>query len=186
MNGRPNVVEERENVQRVDRPVGKRAAEPRQRRDGFGGRGNRSSADPGSVGASPCGGGLEECVHRPTVAGRNSRPVLDRARIADTWGMFRLRNGVQPYAWGSRTAIADLLGVEPSGGPQAELWIGAHPALPSEADRPVAKGGRPSLKDGTRSVRFGIGVRFPACATAHVGSELPLGAVPRGNLPVMK
>ena len=48
--------------------------------------------------------------------------------------MFRLRNGVQPYAWGSRTSIADLLGVEPSGGPQAELWIGAHPALPSEAE----------------------------------------------------
>lgn len=35
------------------------------------------------------------------------------------------------YAWGSRTAIAELLGREPSGGPEAELWLGAHPAWPS-------------------------------------------------------
>ena len=35
------------------------------------------------------------------------------------------------YAWGSRTAIADLLGHSASGGPEAELWLGAHPAWPS-------------------------------------------------------
>jgi mannose-6-phosphate isomerase len=43
-----------------------------------------------------------------------------------------LRNPVRPYAWGSRTAIAELLGVPvPSPHPQAELWLGAHPADPS-------------------------------------------------------
>ena len=46
--------------------------------------------------------------------------------------MHRLENVVQGYAWGSRTAIAELLGVpSPSAEPQAEMWMGAHPAAPS-------------------------------------------------------
>ena len=46
--------------------------------------------------------------------------------------MERLRNVVRPYAWGSRTAIAELLGGPvPAPHPQAELWLGAHPADPS-------------------------------------------------------
>src|SRR6267143_1348898 len=45
-----------------------------------------------------------------------------------------LDNPVQNYAWGSRTAIADLLGrPSPEGRPEAELWIGAHPQAPSRA-----------------------------------------------------
>ncbi len=46
-----------------------------------------------------------------------------------------LSNRIQPYAWGSVTAIARLTGRQPSGGPQAELWMGAHPAAPSRVDR---------------------------------------------------
>lgn len=43
-----------------------------------------------------------------------------------------LKNTIQPYAWGSHTAIAELLGVRPQpGSPQAELWMGAHPKAPS-------------------------------------------------------
>jgi len=43
-----------------------------------------------------------------------------------------LENPVRPYAWGSRTVIAELLGEPvPSTHPQAELWFGAHPADPS-------------------------------------------------------
>jgi mannose-6-phosphate isomerase len=43
---------------------------------------------------------------------------------------------VQPYAWGSRTAIADLQGRPvPSARPEAELWMGAHPSAPSGVDR---------------------------------------------------
>ncbi|MGH3787642.1 MAG: mannose-6-phosphate isomerase, class I [Pseudonocardiaceae bacterium] len=46
--------------------------------------------------------------------------------------MELLRNAVRPYAWGSRTAIAELLGDPiPAPHPQAELWLGAHPADPS-------------------------------------------------------
>ncbi|MFJ6139432.1 mannose-6-phosphate isomerase, class I [Kitasatospora sp. NPDC092286] len=49
--------------------------------------------------------------------------------------MDRLVNTVRPYAWGSVTAIPALLGREPTGEPQAELWMGAHPGAPSRADR---------------------------------------------------
>lgn len=37
-----------------------------------------------------------------------------------------------PYAWGSRTAIAELRGERsPSNEPQAEMWMGAHPMAPA-------------------------------------------------------
>ena len=45
--------------------------------------------------------------------------------------MERLTGVIQPYAWGSPTVIPELLGVEPTGAPQAELWFGAHPLAPS-------------------------------------------------------
>ncbi|MFH0244098.1 mannose-6-phosphate isomerase, class I [Streptomyces sp. HK10] len=49
--------------------------------------------------------------------------------------MDLLTNTVRPYAWGSTTAIPELLGTEPTGEPQAELWMGAHPGAPSRTDR---------------------------------------------------
>lgn len=46
--------------------------------------------------------------------------------------VYRLDNVIQPYAWGSRTAIAELTGRPgPSATPQAELWMGTHPKGPS-------------------------------------------------------
>lgn len=46
--------------------------------------------------------------------------------------MYRLVNPIQSYAWGSRSAIAELFGQPaPSAEPQAELWMGAHPSTPS-------------------------------------------------------
>jgi mannose-6-phosphate isomerase len=47
--------------------------------------------------------------------------------------MYLLDNTLRHYPWGSTTAIAELLGRTPSGGPEAELWIGAHPDSPSRA-----------------------------------------------------
>ena len=44
-----------------------------------------------------------------------------------------LKNTVQDYAWGSLTAIPELLGQPATGRPQAELWMGAHPKAPSQA-----------------------------------------------------
>ncbi|MEU8522700.1 mannose-6-phosphate isomerase, class I [Streptomyces sp. NBC_01216] len=49
--------------------------------------------------------------------------------------MDRLVNTVRPYAWGSTTAIPELLGIAPTGEPQAEMWMGAHPAAPSRTGR---------------------------------------------------
>ncbi|SER72339.1 mannose-6-phosphate isomerase, type 1 [Streptomyces sp. yr375] len=45
--------------------------------------------------------------------------------------MDRLDNTIRPYAWGSPTAIPHLLGTTPTGEPQAEMWMGAHPGAPS-------------------------------------------------------
>ncbi|AVH97211.1 mannose-6-phosphate isomerase, class I [Streptomyces cinereoruber] len=49
--------------------------------------------------------------------------------------MDRLVNTVRPYAWGSTTAIPELLGTAPTGEPQAEMWMGAHPGAPSRTER---------------------------------------------------
>ena len=55
--------------------------------------------------------------------------------------VFVLDNPIQNYAWGSRTAIAELLGrPTPSPQPEAELWIGAHPKAPSRIAEPQGKG----------------------------------------------
>jgi mannose-6-phosphate isomerase len=44
---------------------------------------------------------------------------------------------VRPYAWGSRTFLADLQGrPAPTGQPEAELWLGAHPGDPSTVELP--------------------------------------------------
>ncbi|MFF9687467.1 mannose-6-phosphate isomerase, class I [Streptomyces sp. NPDC014623] len=51
--------------------------------------------------------------------------------------MDRLSNTVRPYAWGSTTAIPELLGTAPTGEPQAEMWMGAHPGAPSRVTRPA-------------------------------------------------
>src|SRR5712691_9381292 len=50
--------------------------------------------------------------------------------------MDLLRPVVRPYPWGTRTALADLQGRPvPAPGPEAELWMGAHPSAPSGVDR---------------------------------------------------
>jgi mannose-6-phosphate isomerase len=48
--------------------------------------------------------------------------------------MELLRPVIRPYPWGTRTAIAELQGRPvPAPGPEAELWMGAHPSAPSGA-----------------------------------------------------
>jgi mannose-6-phosphate isomerase len=51
---------------------------------------------------------------------------------------------IRPYAWGSRYGIATLQGRPvPAPGPEAELWMGAHPSAPSGLER----GGRRTTLD---------------------------------------
>ncbi|MFC6354816.1 mannose-6-phosphate isomerase, class I [Luethyella okanaganae] len=47
-----------------------------------------------------------------------------------------ITNTPRDYAWGSKSAIAELLGREPSGRPEAELWLGAHAGSPSRIVTP--------------------------------------------------
>lgn len=56
-------------------------------------------------------------------------------------------NTPRPYAWGSTTAIAQLLGHAASGGPEAELWLGAHPGSPSVILDPTQTGGAADLAE---------------------------------------
>ena len=56
-------------------------------------------------------------------------------------------NTPRPYAWGSTTAIARLLGREASGAPEAELWLGAHPGSPSVILDPTQTGGAADLAE---------------------------------------
>ncbi|SES02989.1 mannose-6-phosphate isomerase [Propionibacterium cyclohexanicum] len=41
---------------------------------------------------------------------------------------------VKDYAWGSPTAIPQILGTEATGAPVAEYWLGAHPSGPARID----------------------------------------------------
>lgn len=81
--------------------------------------------------------------------------------------MDRLENTVRPYAWGSATAIPELMGVAPTGEPQAEMWMGAHPGAPSRIDRgagrttlPEVVSAAPARELGTESAEE-FGPRLP-------------------------
>jgi mannose-6-phosphate isomerase len=62
--------------------------------------------------------------------------------------MDRLDNQVRNYAWGSAEDIPAFLGIPADGSPVGELWIGAHPDLPS---RLVRNGATQSLADVIRA-----------------------------------
>jgi len=82
-------------------------------------------------------------------------------------GVMKLENGIRHYAWGSKTALARLQGRPAANEPEAELWIGAHPQLPSAVsvagqrvtlDRLVAE--RPAETLGPVAQRFGGALPF--------------------------
>ncbi|MER7841736.1 mannose-6-phosphate isomerase, class I [Streptomyces sp. NPDC096040] len=77
--------------------------------------------------------------------------------------MDRLDNTIRPYAWGSPTAIPQLFGVEPSGKPQAEMWMGAHPGAPSR----TARGTLVEVIDANPKAELG------EAAVARFGPRLP-------------
>ena len=47
---------------------------------------------------------------------------------------YKLKGAVQHYAWGGFDYIPQLLGIEKTGQPFAEYWLGAHPSQPAEVD----------------------------------------------------
>ncbi|MHA6667369.1 mannose-6-phosphate isomerase, class I [Homoserinimonas sp. A447] len=56
-----------------------------------------------------------------------------------------IENTPRDYAWGSATAISGLLGTTPSGGPEAELWLGSHAGSPARIIDPAQVGGARDL-----------------------------------------
>lgn len=75
---------------------------------------------------------------------------------------------VMPYAWGSRTAIAELTGrPSPASGPEAELWMGAHPMAPSRLVRGGASRGLAEIITQSASRELGEQV------ASSFGSRLP-------------
>ncbi|WIN00704.1 mannose-6-phosphate isomerase, class I [Actinoplanes oblitus] len=79
--------------------------------------------------------------------------------------MYPLTGVIRPYAWGSRTAIAELQGrPTPTEGPEAELWLGAHPGDPSTVPGPDGPVTLLDLIAGDPAGQLGAGVaeRFGA------------------------
>jgi mannose-6-phosphate isomerase len=75
---------------------------------------------------------------------------------------------VQPYAWGSLTAIAELQGRHaPAPAPEAELWIGAHPSAPSGVERSGSRSTLEAVIAADPASELG-----PECA-AKFGGRLP-------------
>ncbi|SCE68854.1 mannose-6-phosphate isomerase, class I [Micromonospora chokoriensis] len=82
--------------------------------------------------------------------------------------MEPLYGPIRDYAWGSRSAIALLQGRPvPSEGPEAELWLGAHPGAPASVTR---AGLRVSLCD---LVRDEPGQWLGQRVSERFGSRLP-------------
>jgi mannose-6-phosphate isomerase len=79
-----------------------------------------------------------------------------------------MHNTILGYDWGSSSAIATLQNRAPEGGPEAELWMGAHPAAPS----------RLRLEDGAELPLADVVVQFPEqvlgpAVLSEFGARLP-------------
>jgi mannose-6-phosphate isomerase len=72
----------------------------------------------------------------------------------------RLQGAIQRYAWGDRVTISALQGRPEAAEPEAELWLGSHPAAPST----LAASGRPLTEaiasDPTRYLGPAVAERF--------------------------
>jgi mannose-6-phosphate isomerase len=91
------------------------------------------------------------------------------------------------YEWGSTTAIPEFLGLEPSGQPVAEVWLGTHPLAPSEVLTPE---GPAPLADVAGELPFMLKLLAPAAPLSiqvHPSSsmaELGFAAEEAGNVPL--
>ncbi|MEV4533836.1 mannose-6-phosphate isomerase, class I [Asanoa sp. NPDC049518] len=82
--------------------------------------------------------------------------------------MELLDSPIRDYAWGSRTVLARLQGrAAPTAGPEAELWVGAHPGAPSTLD---GEDGPVSLADAIGAAPTGW---LGADTVARFGPRLP-------------
>jgi mannose-6-phosphate isomerase len=81
--------------------------------------------------------------------------------------VIKLTNPTQHYAWGSTTAIPDLLGLPATSEPVAESWMGAHPSAPS---RVTTEDGETGLD---KFIAAGAQVLLGSDVVARFGTALP-------------
>ncbi|MBU1125593.1 MAG: mannose-6-phosphate isomerase, class I, partial [Candidatus Omnitrophica bacterium] len=91
-------------------------------------------------------GGILQEMERTVLSAQEIFDYLDMAQASSPAKIFEtfraaphpfiIRCEVMDYEWGDPHYIPNLLGTEPSGKPQAELWIGAHPKAPAKAKIP--------------------------------------------------
>ncbi|MGC5049142.1 mannose-6-phosphate isomerase, class I [Micrococcus porci] len=74
--------------------------------------------------------------------------------------MHLLEAVVRDYAWGSPTLLAELEGREPSGAPEAEKWLGAHPGAPCTVSGPEGRRGLDELIAADPAPTLGEAARF--------------------------
>ena len=90
--------------------------------------------------------------------------------------MYPMRNPIRRHAWGSTEDIPALLGLEPDGGPYAELWLSAF----EQESSTVLRGDR-GVDRLCDLVRTTTGGRLPFLAKVlAIGSPLSLQLHPRG------
>jgi len=96
-----------------------------------------------------------------------------------------ITNTPRDYAWGSRTALAELLGTVASGQPEAERWLGAHPGSPSRIVEPDKTSGAQNLAQWIgidRAAALGGWGRLPfLMKVLAAGSPLSLQAHPTAS-----
>lgn len=97
-----------------------------------------------------------------------------------------LTNAPRDYAWGTSDEIARLLGREPSGGPEAEYWLGTHPGSPARlVDGPMVDGSqRAQTLDQLTELPFIMKVlsaRMSLSLQAHPSPELAREGFAREN-----
>ena len=98
----------------------------------------------------------------------------------------RIGNTPRDYAWGSRTAIAGLLGTTPSGEPEAELWLGAHAGSPARILDPGQTAGAADLAAWPETAHLPYLLKVLAAAgplslQAHPSSEQARAGFEREN-----
>jgi len=91
-----------------------------------------------------------------------------------------IENTPRAYAWGSRDALPELLGTAPTGEPQAELWLGAHPGDPATVAKAASKHSTLIELIERDPVRYGVdGGRLPfLLKVLAIGAPLSLQVHP--------
>lgn len=102
------------------------------------------------------------------VAEEPASGLLPGLSIQQLQRPLKLQNSVQPYAWGTTDVLPWLLGVaNPTGQPQAEIWVGAHPKAPSWVNLPSGSVPLDRVIQAEPQLLLGSSV------VAHFGHELP-------------